>query len=120
MLYLGRTVTEDTVLRDQRLIKGEPLALLYAAANRDPDRFADPHTFDIERDARSHVAFGSGRHRCLGEHLAVLEMRVALNAVLDTIPDYHIDPDRHATWSSGGVSCGVNSLPVIFTPAIAI
>jgi hypothetical protein len=44
-------------------------------------------------------------------------MRVALNAVLDTIPDYHIDPDRQVTWSSGGVSCGVNSLPVIFTPA---
>jgi cytochrome P450 len=116
VLYLGRTVTEDTEIKGDRLGAGDKVALLYAAANRDPAQFPDPDTFDLDRDPNSHLAFGSGRHRCLGEHLAALEMTVALNAVLDTIPDYQIDPAKQVVWNSGGVSCGVISLPVVFSP----
>ena len=119
VMYLGRTVTQDTEFRGQAMVKDEKLALLYAAANRDPRRFSDPDMFDLDRDARSHLAFGSGRHRCLGEHLAVLEMEVALNLVLDVIPDYRLAPGRDVQWCSGGVSCGVVSFPAVFTPAPA-
>jgi cytochrome P450 len=118
VLYLGRTLTEDVEVGGQSLGKDERIALLYAAANRDPERFTDPDVFDLDRDARSHLAFGSGRHRCLGEHLAALEMRVAMNVVLDTIPDYRVAPGAEVGWGSGGVSCGVTSLPVIFSPAV--
>ena len=119
VLYLGRTVTGDTEVGGQSLAKDEKIALLYAAANRDPERFENPDVFDLDRDARSHLAFGSGRHRCLGEHLAALEMRVALNVVLDTIPDYQVAPGGEVRWGSGGVSCGVTTLPVVFTPVVA-
>jgi cytochrome P450 len=57
------------------------------AANRDPETFADPDRFDIERpNAKLHLAFAQGPHVCLGMHLARLEARVALDAVLDRLP----------------------------------
>ena len=64
------------------------------AANRDPATFPDPDTFDISRpNARSHLAFAQGPHACVGLHLARLETRSALMAVLDGWPDLAIEPD---------------------------
>jgi cytochrome P450 len=116
--YLGRTATRDLEFRGCEMASGERVVVLYAAANRDADKFADPHTFDIDRQAAGHVAFGSGRHRCLGENLAMLEMSLALEAVLDRIPDYQIAPGAEVGWMSGGASAGVTSLPVVFTPTL--
>ena len=58
----------------------------------DPGRYAEPDAFDIFRDPQPHISFGDGAHRCLGMHLARLETRVLLNAVLDRLPDLRLDP----------------------------
>jgi cytochrome P450 len=66
-----------------------------AGANRDPDVFVDPDAFDIGRaDARLQVGFAHGPHVCPGMHLARLETRVALEALLDRFPSLALDPGR--------------------------
>ena len=60
--------------------------LSLAAANRDPEFFANPDTFDIEREGLQHVAFGGGRHLCLGAHLARIEAQEAISALLERYP----------------------------------
>ncbi len=94
---------------------GDKALLLYGAANLDPDRFPDPDEFQLGRGV-SHIAFGSGPHRCVGEHLALLELRIAVDYILDVIPDFHIAAPSQVVWGSGAVRRGVRVLPVEFTP----
>jgi len=74
--HFARTATEDTVLRGQKIAKGDSLALFYASANRDEDVFPDGETFRIDRDPNPHLGFGVGEHFCLGAHLARMDLRV--------------------------------------------
>jgi cytochrome P450 len=113
---MGRTVRAETTVRGSSLCPGEKVMLVYGAANRDPDKFEDPDTFDIDRPGiTQHLTFGSGRHRCIGEALARLELRLALNHVLDTVPD--IELDGQPVFGGGTNQYGPRSLPVRFTPA---
>jgi cytochrome P450 family 142 subfamily A polypeptide 1 len=82
----GRTATQDTELRGEKIRKGDTVLMLYPAANRDPDEFEDPDAFKIDRDPR-HLAFGVGNHFCLGANLARMEMRVAFEELLRRLPD---------------------------------
>jgi cytochrome P450 len=113
---MGRTVREETAVRGSSLCPGEKVMLVYGGANRDPDKFEDPDTFDIDRPGiTQHLTFGSGRHRCIGEALARLELRLTLNYVLDTVPD--IESDGEPVFGGGTNQYGPRSLPVRFTPA---
>ena len=69
---------------------GDLVITLQIAANRDPARWSDPATFDVERPALPHLGFGFGRHICLGLNLARLEMIVWLNRLLDEVPDWEV------------------------------
>lgn len=110
---MGRTVAKETVVRGQRLCPGEKVMLIYAAANRDPDMFDDPERFDIDRPGVSrHLTFGVGRHRCIGEPLAKIELRLTLEYVLDNIPDISLAGDP--VWGGGTNQHGLRSLPVRF------
>jgi len=80
---LARTTTRDVTLHGAALPAGDQVLLLYGSANHDEAVFADPERFDIERDARRHWAFGNGIHYCLGNAVARLETRVALEETLD-------------------------------------
>ncbi|MCY4515947.1 MAG: cytochrome P450 [Acidimicrobiaceae bacterium] len=87
-LRIGSPVRAFTRLADANYEAGEVfvpagdrVVILYAAANHDERRYALPAVFDIERDARDHVAFGYGVHRCAGAHLAELEMQCLLDAM---------------------------------------
>jgi cytochrome P450 len=71
-----RTAMEDVQLGGHRLVRGDSVLLLYPAANRDPDVFDDPETFDVTRAPHQHLAFGFGAHFCLGAHLARMETRL--------------------------------------------
>ncbi|MFI1258119.1 cytochrome P450 [Streptomyces netropsis] len=82
-----RAALEDVEI-DGRLVRaGEIVMVSLAAANHDPERFADPAPLDLSRDATGHLAFGHGAHRCLGRQLARIELRVALGALLRRFPD---------------------------------
>ena len=82
----GRTATQDTELRGEKIRKGDTVLMLYPAANRDPAEFEDPDSFRIDRDPR-HLGFGHGNHFCLGANLARMEMRVAFEELLRRLPD---------------------------------
>jgi cytochrome P450 len=90
----ARTVTEDTVLHDVHLPAGSRLAILPAAANRDPRVFPDAERFDLDRDTSAMVSFGHGPHHCLGAAVAKLEMRIALEEIGELVASYEIDADN--------------------------
>jgi cytochrome P450 len=113
---MGRTIREETNVRGSVLCPGEKVMLVYGGANRDPDKFENPESFDIDRAGiTQHLTFGSGRHRCIGEALARLELRLTLNYVLDTLPD--IELDGEPVFGGGTNQYGPRSLRVRFTPA---
>jgi cytochrome P450 len=91
-----RFVTRPTVLDGQELRPGDRVVAMITAANRDPEVFADPHTFDPNRSPNPHLSFGHGIHFCMGAHLARLETRLALTALLDH-PWRIADVDTHRT-----------------------
>ncbi|EFL35813.1 cytochrome P450 monooxygenase 105 [Streptomyces viridochromogenes DSM 40736] len=82
-----RTALEDIELGGQTIEAGTTVVLSYHTANRDPERFADPHVLDLRRqDTGGHLAFSHGIHQCLGQQLARVEMRVAFRALIDRFP----------------------------------
>lgn len=90
-----RHATCDTRIRDVAIRDGDVVQCLIGAANRDPDHFPEPDRFDPHRpNARDHLAFGYGKHLCLGAPLARLETRIALEALLDRLPELQLDADR--------------------------
>src|SRR5262245_11965011 len=86
LLIITRVATRDTELAGVPIPAGSAIMPMLGAANRDEDRYADPDRFDIFREQKPHISFGHGGHVCLGMHLARLEMRVALNLLLDRLP----------------------------------
>jgi len=120
LLFIMRTAKTDTKLGDIEIPAGANMGVAIGAANRDPDRYPDPDTFDIYRDARQHIAFGAGPHICLGQHLARLETRIALESVFDKLPNLRLDPDAMATEDPhihGLTFRSPTSLPVLFDPS---
>jgi cytochrome P450 len=81
-----RTALEDVEVGGQTIEAGTTVVLSYNTANRDPERFTDPHVLDIRRQSTGHLAFSHGIHQCLGQQLARVEMRVAFRALLDRFP----------------------------------
>jgi cytochrome P450 len=88
--------------------------VLLGSANIDERGFPEPADIDFERPANRHLAFGGGVHRCLGSHLARLELRVALEQLHERIPDYAIKPGEEPKYSMG--IRAVEYLPLVFTP----
>jgi cytochrome P450 len=95
VLIQTRMALRDTELGGVGIPRGAFLDVAAGAANRDPQRFPDPDTFNIFRKPEHrHFAFAFGPHVCIGQHLARVEMTRALNAVLDRLPNARLDPDR--------------------------
>jgi cytochrome P450 len=95
--WMRRTATQDGDVNGHPVIAGDKFLLFYAAANRDPEVFADPHVFDVARDPNPHVGFGAkGPHFCLGAHLARREIAVTFRALFEAMPDLEVagEPDR--------------------------
>ncbi|MBV8387201.1 MAG: cytochrome P450 [Acidimicrobiia bacterium] len=89
---VNREATKDTVVDGCPIPKGAGVLALVGSANRDDDHYDDPDEWDPHRPPKPHVAFGTGIHQCLGMHLARLELRIGLNAVLDRLPNLRVDP----------------------------
>jgi cytochrome P450 len=89
--FASRETTQATLLGDVELPAGAQLLTALGSANRDERRFEQPERFDIHRRIDEHLAFGFGRHFCLGSHLARLEATTALNALLDRLPNLRLE-----------------------------
>jgi len=93
VLLTGRSVLRDTEIAGVPVPAGAVVTALLAGANRDPDVFAEPHTFDVGRhNAGDHVSFSAGRHYCLGAALARMEGEVGLRRIFERFPDLHLEP----------------------------
>ena len=117
LLTVARTATQDVELGGVSIPEGGFVAVSLGAANRDPSRYPDPDGFDILREDKQHISFGDGAHKCLGMHLARLEMRVLLNAVLDRLPELRLDPAAEDPHIHGLIFRSPPNLPVRFDPA---
>jgi cytochrome P450 len=115
LLNITRLATKDTEVGGVPIPAGSTVMLLLAAANRDETRYPEPDNYDILRESpKPHVSFGHGPHACLGTHLARLEMRVALNLLLDRLPNLRLDPAGDDPHIRGQVFRSPTSLPVLF------
>jgi cytochrome P450 len=109
---VARVATEDLEIGGCPISKGERINPLLGAANTDPAEFPDPEVVDFARTPNRHRAFGGGPHRCLGSHLARMELRVAMREFHRRIPDYEIKPGTELTYTAALRS--VESLPLTF------
>jgi cytochrome P450 len=106
---------KDTEIDGVAVPAGSTVMLMLAAGNRQENRWGDPDRYDLARtEPKPHISFGQGPHMCLGIHLARLEMRVALNVLLDRLPDLRLDPAGDDPHIRGQVFRSPTSLPVLF------
>jgi cytochrome P450 len=112
-----RRAARDCELGGVAIPAGATVSVSVAAANRDPARYPDPDRFDSTRKNIAHLTFGGGPHLCLGMHLARMEGTVAINALLDRLPDLRLDPSAPAPHVVGVAFRSPAALPVEFTAA---
>ena len=117
--FIPRLVMSDVEIAGVTIPAGSTVTVCLGSANRDETRFADPDRFDIHRPEGQHLAFSSGPHMCLGMHLARMEMRVVLNALLDRLADLELDPGDRDPHMHGIGFRSPTCLPVRFTPVAA-
>ena len=114
---MGRNVMKDVELGGQLMRKGERVLMSFAGGNLDPEKFACPHEVRIDREnARQHLAFGAGPHRCLGAQLAQAEAKMVLKSVMSRLKDLKIDTSEAERFPTYGRILGWFKMPATFTP----
>jgi cytochrome P450 len=108
---VARIATGDTSLGGCPVHKGDSMLVMLGGANTDPDAIEDAGSVDFRRATNRHLAFGGGIHRCLGSHLARLELRVSMREWHRRIPDYHIQDGTDLMWTPM-LRC-VTSMPLV-------
>ncbi len=113
-----RLVAKDAEFGGATLKAGDLVMLALPAANLDPTAFDDPLTFNIDREEQTHMTFNSGPHRCVGSHLARLEMRVFFEEWFEHMPNVYPDPAEPPTYRPG-LNLTICKLPLIWEPVAA-
>jgi cytochrome P450 len=106
----SRTASSPIELHGRTLNPGEPITMTYAAANRDPEVFANPHDFILGREnVKQHLGFGRGRHRCAGMPLARMALQIGLKVMLSECQDWEVNGElQYAKMPEMGiVSCPI-------------
>ncbi|MFI0480372.1 cytochrome P450 [Actinomadura sp. 9N215] len=111
----ARRLTADSDAHGCPMRAGDMVLLPLTMANRDPRVFPDPQTVDLGRTPNRHIAFGAGPHRCLGAHLARLELRIALEEWHRRIPDYRV-PGGARPMEHTSLVLGLDTLPLTWPP----
>jgi cytochrome P450 len=109
----GYTVAEDFEFYGRQLKKGDRAVVSTVAADRDPREFTNPEVVDFERSPNRHLAFGAGPHRCVGSHLARLEMKVGYEELLRRLPEFRLAPGGTVTRHGSSVQ-GIDHLPLVW------
>jgi cytochrome P450 len=112
-----RTATEDVEIGGITVAKGQKIAALLGAANRDPAVFVEPDTLDVGRTENPHISFGAGVHFCIGAPLARVELQATFGALLDRTSSLELggEPVRRPEF----VIRGLAELPVVLSPLSA-
>lgn len=91
VIYMRRTVTQDTEIAGQKIAEGEKVIMYYPSANRDPRKFENPNEIDFDRhNAREQIAFGTGPHVCLGQRIAIMQIELTLEKLLQRFPNIQV------------------------------
>lgn len=109
-----RLATEDFELYGHKIKKGDYVNLWLGSANHDPAVFPNPEVFDMHRNNRSQVSFGHGIHHCIGEPLAKLEAKIALEVLFEKVKEIQIKPDVVIERQPSAIMFGLKSLPILF------
>jgi len=116
VMMVARVATTDTEIAGCPVRQGQHVLALVGAANVDPDGLADADVVRLDRDVNRHIAFGKGIHRCLGSHLARLELRVALREWHARFPEYQTSPAFEPVFNTSIRS--LTSLPLLLGPDV--
>lgn len=110
-----RVTTEDVEIEGHLIPAGSVVLVMLGSANRDDDRFAHPDSLDVDQADVGHFTFGGGIHRCVGSHLARLELRLAVEELLRLLPEFGPDPDfdPSVTWPASVLH--FESLPLVWS-----
>lgn len=108
---LNRWVTRDTEIGGRNVRAGERVYLAVAAANHDPERFADPGALDLGRAPNAHLAFGKGIHACIGAQLARLETRIAVARIVDRLGEIAVAGEPG--WKASLAARSLTGLPLV-------
>jgi cytochrome P450 len=114
---VSREAARGAQLDGVGLPPGASVIVALGSANHDASRYDAPREWRLDREPKPHLAFGTGRHQCLGMHLARLEMRVALDSVLDRLRGLRLDPDAPEPSVTGFAFRSPARLPVVFEAA---
>ena len=114
-ICIGRTARVDTELAGRQVKAGDRVMIYWASANRDDAEFDHPDTFDLDRYANRHVAFGAGPHRCAGSNLARMNLRIAFEELVTRLHDVRLQPGADIEYHSAMNRAPV-TVPITFTP----
>ena len=114
---VARVAASDAEIGGCPVPAGSTLSIINGSASRDEARWDDPGHWNLDREPKPHLAFGTGAHQCLGMHLARMELEVGVNAVLDRLRNLRLDPEAEAPAISGYAFRGPLTLPVLFDPS---
>jgi cytochrome P450 len=112
VIYMRRTAKRDTVLAGQQIACGQKVVMYFGSANRDPDKFDRPDELDLSRIPNEHIAFGTGPHGCLGQHIARIEIDAILREVLTRMDDIQLAGAPE--WLPSNFISGPKRMPVRF------
>jgi cytochrome P450 len=113
VMMVSRVAVQDTELAGCPVHEGDHAIVVIGSANTDEAEFPDADEVRFDREVNRHIAFGGGIHRCLGSHLARLELRVALREWHKRIPEYEIEPGVELVYTTGIRS--IDHFPMLFT-----
>ena len=109
----ARNASRELELYGETIPAGDVVLLAYGAANHDPRAFDQPERCILDRHPNRHVAFGHGRHLCLGANLARLELSIMIESFAELFPDFAVDAERPPTWKPRGDLRALASLDLV-------
>jgi cytochrome P450 len=115
VIYMRRTARKDVELAGQPIREGDKVVMYFGAANRDPAAFAAPETLDLARADNPHIAFGTGPHGCLGQHIARIEIDAMLAEVLTRMSAFELAAEPE--WLPSNFISGPKAMPLRFRRA---
>ena len=115
IVTVSRLCIADVEVGGQLVRAGQMVQVLLPATGRDAEEFSEPADIELPRPSNHHLAFGAGVHRCVGAHLGRLELRIALEELLQQMPEYGLTLEVEPSWD-WGVIIGISELPVTVSP----